>query len=181
FVLAWLFADAGEFTKAREYATDLAARQNPLDASRGHWVLAEVLRRTGELDAANTEIETALSMSRTVCPLDVPGALATQSAIRLAQGRPQEALVVAEEGMARMAEMGGACSQFFRNAYLHLVHAESLDACGQHEAAKAAIGKAREFWALVENKIREPEYRRGFLENVPENRRICQLARLWVE
>ncbi len=181
--LAWLLADAGSLDEARTCALDLVTRSQtrslPLDEARGHWVLAEVLRRMGDLDAANTEIETALLMLRMVCPLDVPGALATLAALRRAQGKPDEALAAAEEGMTRMDAMGGACSQFFRNAFLRLEHAEALNACGRGDDAKVAITKAREWLYEVVAKIGDDEYKKSFLENVPENRRIIELAERW--
>lgn len=182
FALAWLLADSGSFTEARECAADFVARSRtrsiPLDEARGRWVLAEVLRRDGEVDSADTEIQIALSILRKVCPIDVPGALATQAWLGLARGRPEDALTAAAEGMAKMEAMG-ACSIFFRNAFLRLVHAESLNACGRHDDAKVAITKAREWLVEVAAKIGEDEYKKSFLENVPENRRILELARQW--
>ena len=182
FVLAWLLADSCSLAEARECATELVARSRtrsvPFDEARGHWVLAEVLRQSGDLDAADTEIQTALSMLRRVCPLDVSGALATQAALRLAQGRPQDALAAAEEGMAKTEAMG-KCSHFFRDAFLRLSHAECLEATGDHDAARAAIAKAREYLSMIEGKIPDPAHRQSFLEEVPENRRICELAEQW--
>lgn len=143
-------------------------------------MLAEVLRRSGELDAAESEIEKALPMLRMACPLDVPGALATLAALRLTQGRFEVALTTAEEGMAMM-EVMGACSHFFRDAFLRLVHAECLEATGNHDAAKGAIAKAKEWIFLVAARIGDDEYRKSFLENVPENQRILELAQQWLE
>lgn len=100
-----------------------SSRHLPFDEGRGRWVLAEVLRRAGELDAAEAEIQTALLLLTTAYPLEVPGALATLAALRLAQGRIAEALTAAEDGMARYETMG-ACSYFFRGGFLRLVHAD---------------------------------------------------------
>ena len=77
-------------------------------------------------------------------------------------------------------ESMGACSQFFRGAFLRLVHAECLEAAGNHEAAKAAIVGARVRLFTIANKIGDPGYRKSFLENVPENRRTIELARQWL-
>jgi ATP/maltotriose-dependent transcriptional regulator MalT len=182
FEIAWLLAESGSLPEARQCAEEFVARSRtrsaPLDEARGRWVLAEVLRRSGELDAASTEIQTALSMLGMVSRLDVPGALATQAALRLAQGRFQDALAAADEGMARMQAMG-ACSVFFREAFLRLVHAECLEATGDHAAARAAIAGARDYLSMIEGKILDPAYRQSFLEEVPENRRICELAQQW--
>jgi tetratricopeptide (TPR) repeat protein len=181
FVLAWLLADQGNLDEARRWATQLVeanrTRPVPLDAGRGQWALAEVLRRAGELDGADAAIQAALALLRVASPLDTPGALATLAAVRLAQGRIAEALAAAEEGLAKYEAMG-TCG-FFRGAFLRLVHAESREATGDHEAAKAAIAAARARLLAIAAKIGDPEYRKSFLEGVPENRRTLELARQW--
>jgi tetratricopeptide (TPR) repeat protein len=182
FVLAWLLADRGSLDEARRWASRLVesgrARRLPLDEGRGHWALAEVLRRAGELEGADTEIQAGLATLRMAAPLDVPGALATLAAVRLAQGRTTEALAAAEEGLAQYEAMA-ACG-FFRGAFLRLVHAECLEAAGDHEAAQAAILSARQRLFVIAAKIGAPEYRKSFLEAVPENRQTLELARQWV-
>jgi len=182
FVLAWLLADRGAFDEARLWASRLIeagqTRRVPLDEGRGHWVLAEVLRRAGEIDRADAEIQAALVILRMASPLDTPGALATLAALRLAQGKPDEALAATEEGLAKYEAMS-ACG-FFRGAFLHLVHAESLEATGHHEAAKTAIIKARARLFAIAAKIEDQDYHASFFKGVPENRRTLELARQWV-
>jgi eukaryotic-like serine/threonine-protein kinase len=182
FVMAWLLADRGDLSEARGWAGRLAEagrlRHLPLDEGRGHWVLAEVLRRAGELDAADTEIQAALASLRLASPLDTPGALATLAAVRLAQGRSTEAITAAEEGLAKY-DANAACG-FFRGAFVRLVHAECLEATGDHGGAKAAITMARDRLFVIAAKIGDPEYRKSFLEGVPENRRTLELARQWL-
>jgi len=181
FVFAWLLADRGSLDEARRWARRLVeagrTRCVPEDEARGQWVLAEALRRSGELEGADAEIQTALATLRMAAPLDTPGALATLAALRLAQGRIAEALAAAEEGLAQYEAMA-ACG-FFRGAFLRLVHAECLEAAGDHEAAKAAIATAKERLFAIAAKIGDPEYRKSFLEGVPENRRTLELARQW--
>jgi eukaryotic-like serine/threonine-protein kinase len=182
FVVAWLLADRGDFEEARRWAGQLIeagrARRVPLDEGRGHWARAEVLRRAGELDGADTEIQAALAILRMVSPLDTPGALATLAAVRLAQGRVAEARAAAEEGVAKYEAMA-ACG-FFRGGFLRLVHAECLEMAGDHEAAKIAIAGARARLFVIAAKIGDPEYRKSFFEGVPENRRTLELARQWL-
>lgn len=183
FVLAWALADSKEFQRAQEWAERLVttAQQRKLahDEARGHWIVGEIARRLGELDKANTEMQTSLAMLRQICPLDVPGALASLGALRLAQNRPEDALAAAEEGMLRMKAMSGACSQFFRNAFLRLVYAEALEACRKHDAAKIAIAEAHAWLQSIAAKIDDERFRTSFFENVPENRRILELAAQW--
>jgi tetratricopeptide (TPR) repeat protein len=182
FGLAWMFADTGRLAEARQWAERLVdagrARQLPVDEGRGHWVLAEVLRRAGELDAADAAIQAGLAILRTAAPLDLPGALASLAAIRLKQGRPAEALAAAREGVEKY-EAIASCG-FFRGGFLRVVHAECLDAAGDHEAARTAVAAARARVLAIAEKISDPEYRKSFLEAVPENRRTLELARRWI-
>jgi eukaryotic-like serine/threonine-protein kinase len=184
FVLAWFLADRGALDEARTWASRLVMSATSLrlrpEEGRGHWVLAEVLRRVGELEAAEAEIQAARPLVDTASPLDLPGVLATLAALRLAQGRVAEALTAADEGMAKY-ETIGACSQFCRGGFLRLVHAECLEATGDHDAAKAAIARARDRLFVIAGKIGDPVYRKSFLENVPENRRTLELARQWLD
>jgi tetratricopeptide (TPR) repeat protein len=178
FMLSWLYADLGELARARALATQLAesgrAHHSPLEEGRGRWVLAEVLRRDGDLDGADREIQTALAMTM---PLDHAGALATLSALRLAQGRAEEALAAAEDAMARSEAMGG-CGMF-RGAFLRLAHAEALHATGGHDAARSAIAQARARILAIVGNIPDPDHRTSFLEQVPENARTLALASAW--
>ncbi|WP_437681383.1 protein kinase domain-containing protein [Sorangium sp. So ce131] len=185
FVMAWMLAERGALAEARAYADHLAltlgrARGLPLDEGRGRWVLAEVLRRAGALEEAEREVDSALRLLGTTCLTDVSGVLATKAALRLAQGRPGEALAAAEEGLSRQAAMG-LHDRFFRGgSFLRLVHAESLVATGRHDEARAAVARARDRIFSIAAKISDDVYRTSFLENVPENRRILELAREWL-
>jgi hypothetical protein len=145
-----------------------------MEEGRGRWVLAEVLRRDGDLDGADREAGVALAM---VVPLDRPGVLATLSALRLAQGRAEEALAAAEDAMARCQAMGG-CG-VFRGAFVRLAHAEALHATGARDAAARAIADARARLLAIAGKIADPDHRASFLERVPENARTLALADAW--
>jgi eukaryotic-like serine/threonine-protein kinase len=177
--LAWLRADRGELDQACSVATELSEHGRThhiaMDESRGRWALAEVLRRMRDLEAAEREIRTALGM---LIPIEQPGALATLSAIRLAQGRADDALATAEDAVARCAAMGG-CG-LFRGAFVRLARCEALHATGAHEAARRAIGAARDRLFAIAGRIADPAYRQSFLEVVPENARTRALARAWL-
>jgi eukaryotic-like serine/threonine-protein kinase len=179
FHLSWLLADRGALDEARALATRLCeygqAYQLPLEELRGRWVLAEVLRRMGDLEAAERELQAALAMA---IPLDHPGVLATLSVLRLAQGRAGEALVAAEDAVARCTAMDG-CGMF-RGAFVRLAHAEALHATGAHDAARHAIAAARTRLFAIADRIADPDYKASFLENVPENARTLALARAWL-
>jgi tetratricopeptide (TPR) repeat protein len=179
FCLAWLLADRGAFDEARAIATQAAddsqVRRSRGDESRGRWVLAEVLRRVGEHEAAERELATARAL---MGPLDEPGVLATLAMLRLAAGRAEEARDHAADAVARLAAMGG-CG-LFRGAFVRLAHAEALHATGALDAARAAIAEARAHLLAIAGRIAEPAYRQGFLDAVPENARTLALARAWL-
>jgi eukaryotic-like serine/threonine-protein kinase len=177
--LAWLLADRGALDEARALATQLSehgrARHIALDEGRGRWAFGEVLRRMGDLEAAERAIQLALGM---VAPLDQPGALATLSALRLAQGRAEDALAAAEDAVARLEAMRGC--HMFRGAFVRLAHAEALHATGAHAAARRAIGEARDRLVAITGRIADPAYKQSFLEAVPENARTLALAHTWL-
>jgi tetratricopeptide (TPR) repeat protein len=178
FLLAWLYADRGALDPARALATQLiessCAHRDRMGEARGRWVLAEVLRRIGDLEGAEREIEGALTMA---IPIEQPGARATLAALRLAQGRAADALAAAEDAVAR-SEAAGACGMF-RGAFVRLVHAEALRATGAHDAARHAIARARARLLAIADKIADPGYRASFLADVPENARTLALAAAW--
>jgi tetratricopeptide (TPR) repeat protein len=177
-----MLGERGAFAEARAWAermiTSGRARGLPVDEGRGHWVLAEALRREGAFEGAETALASALAMLGASSPLDHPGVLATRAALLFGQGRVDEALGAAEEGRKRSDAQGG-CG-YFRAAFLRLVHAECLHAAGQIEAAREAIGLARERLLRSAAKIGDPAYAQSFVEDVPENARIFALAREWL-
>jgi tetratricopeptide (TPR) repeat protein len=177
--LSWVYADRGALDQARALATQLSdygrAHGNRLEEGRGRWVLAEVLRRMGDLAAADREAQVALDMA---VPLEQPGVLATLSAIRLAQGRSSDALAAAQDALARGTAMGG-CG-LFRGALMRLTHAEALHATGARAAARSAVAQARAYLLAVADKIADPSYRTSFLDQVPENARTLALASAWL-
>jgi tetratricopeptide (TPR) repeat protein len=178
FMLSWLYADLGALPRARAVATELTeagrAHHNPLEEGRGRWALAEVLRREGDLDGAEREVQLAFAMA---VPIEQPGVLATLSVLRLAQGRAEEALAAAEDAMARSEVMGG-CG-LFRASFVRLAHAEALQATGAHDAAARAIADARARLLAIADKIADPACKTSFLERVPENARTLVLADAW--
>ena len=179
FCLSWIRADRGALDEARALATELCeygvAQRLPPEECRGRWVLAEVLRRQGDLEGAERELEVAL---RLVAPLERPAILGTLTELRLAQGRTAEALAAAEEAIARYTAMHG-CGMF-RGTAIRLAHAEALHATGDLDAARAAITEARARLLAVAGKIEDPTYRRSFIEEVAVNARTFALARAWL-
>ena len=171
--LAFQLAKLEDAHREAERLLELGRRRGfPLDEARGHWILAEVRRRSGDLAAAEAAAEAALAIA---VPMDRPAFLATLAAARLAQGRTQEALATAEEAMARYRELG-FCSHFFGTALLRVVHIECLLAADQRERARDAAADASAWLLGIAAKIGDPRYRATFLDAVPEHRRILELA-----
>jgi hypothetical protein len=129
-----------------------------------------------DIEGAERELEAALGMM--VPALEHPGVLGTLAALRLAQGRAEDALAAAEDAIARWTAMGG-CG-LFRGAFVLLAHAEALHAAGADDRARQAITEARARLLAIAARIPDPAYRQSFLENVPENARTMALARAWL-
>lgn len=180
--LTWVLAERGDYVHAKRWADLLiqygATRHLTSDEGEGRWALAEVLRREGDLEGADREITSAIRMLRPKNVLDTPAILATLARIRLAQGRVDEAVAAASEGVA-VYETTGACA-YFRAIYLRLVHVESLEAAGQHDKACAALEKAHKEVLANAAKIADPRYRQHYLQDAIEPRQVLELAKEWL-
>jgi tetratricopeptide (TPR) repeat protein len=180
FLLAWLCADCGDFGEALHHAESLLSagrsRGLPLDEARGHWVVAEVLRRTPGTpkERAQREAELAVAQLREVCPLDLPGALATLAAIELERGLVERAHALLQEALELEANMGAA-SQFFRSAFLRATHLAALQAAASVELANYAQRYAA--WLdEIADKVLDSVLREAFRSRVPEHATIYDYA-----
>jgi tetratricopeptide (TPR) repeat protein len=179
-VLIGLLIDRGRLEEAHQLSLRMVeagrARNLPPHEGRGRWSLAEVLRRSGDLEEAAHEASVAFDLLL-IAPLDQAATRVTLAAVRLAQGRAVEARTAAEEALNRYDALRGFG---FRGAFARLVHFEALYATGAHEAAREAILKANERLHTNAAKIGDPVYQKSFLENVPENARTLELAKEWL-
>lgn len=73
----------------------------------------------------------------------------------------------------------GGCG-LYRGAFVRLAHAEALHASGSLTAARIAIAEARASLLATAAKIPDPDHRRSFLAEVPENARTLALALAWL-
>jgi ATP/maltotriose-dependent transcriptional regulator MalT len=181
--LARAKADRGELDEALADATALAdaARASEQQGQQGQLgslrlQLARIQLRRRDIEAAEREALAAIDFVA-LRPRDRALALATLADVRLAQGRPAEALASVEQAMATLQSIPPA---YRAGVYLPLVHAEALDATGDHEGARAVIARARAELFARADKIGDPVIRRSFLENVPENARLLSRARQWL-
>jgi tetratricopeptide (TPR) repeat protein len=175
-----VLADRGALDEARAVGEALVTRCQalgfPANEGRARWTLAYVLLVSGDLDAADREFATAIAMLERV-PLDRAGATAMRASLRLAQGRPAEALADAREALDRLTERGAPA---FRGEFARLVHAEALRATGDVDGATQVIASARAIILAQAEGIADPEVRRCFLTRVPEHRRTLELAAAWL-
>ena len=103
-------------------------------------------------------------------------AIRARALLGLPEPRAAEALEAASAAMELLVQLGTVESG---DALIRLTHAEALRASGKDDAAVTAIAEARANLQLRADQIEDPDWRRGFMEDVVENRRILQLADAW--
>lgn len=135
--------------------------------------LAMISRLGRDWDGAAEHAVAALRLLEQAAPPLVPAALGTLAAIRLEQGRVDEALGLAEQAHLELAK---PASVEYGEHLIRWSYAEALRRVGRGaEAARVAQeGKAR----LLEEseKLEDEELRNGFLRGVPDNARLLGLA-----
>lgn len=180
--LAWILAEREAFDEARKWTDVLIqygqSRQLISDEGEGRWALAEVLRRSGDIEGADREIKMAMQFLLPKNVLDTPAVLATLARIRQAQGRFGEAVEAATKGVA-VYEKTGECA-YFRAMFVRLTLVEVLEAAGQHDKACIALEKARAEVLANAAKIGDTEFRRRYMEEAIEPRRILELSEQWL-
>ena len=62
-------------------------------------------------------------------------------------------------------------------AFVRLTYARVLTGTGQVEQGRAALTSAHERLVLRASRIRDPAWRRSFLEQVPENARTIEMVK----
>jgi tetratricopeptide (TPR) repeat protein len=137
-----------------------------------HAYLGLILRRMGELSRAEVEARKAVELL-SLLPTLAPLSLAVLSSVLLAQGHVAEALAEARSAhaAAEQAEEG--------EALIRLVLVEALLAGGEVEAAREAVERAGARLIERSETIKNPAWRRAFLEDVEENARTLSLLRAW--
>ncbi len=172
--LVGVLADSGDLEEARVEAerTLSAGRRTGLvaDEGRGHWLVGEVARRAGELDIALSQVTQAIELLATA-PLDQAAATVTLAAVHLDAGRLLEALAASTKAMASYATTRAFG---YRGTFARLIHARILEAAGDTEAAEAAFQEARSHVIATAAKINNEDYRKLFLEVVPENKALLE-------
>jgi hypothetical protein len=177
FVLSNTLADMGRLDEARVEAEAMAAaeqqQKNVFFEGLSRSTLAEILRRQGDLAAAEHEALAALSLL-TANSFDAAIARSRLAAIRLDQSRAAEALACAREAVAAIEGAPG-----YAGVWVGLTLAEALHASGDHAAARQALAVAQSRLLARAATIDDAALRASFLERVPYNARVMALARAW--
>jgi eukaryotic-like serine/threonine-protein kinase len=129
-----------------------------------------------DLPAAENAARGALAVAAAWPPLPLNHAesLAILSRTLLAQGRFDEALRAASDGLDELRRLGGIDDG---EAIIRLTYAEALWATGDREGAREAILAARQRLEERARRISDLALRESFLERVPENAATLRLAR----
>lgn len=137
--------------------------------------LATTLALDGQLEAAERAAREAAEITRSM-PILLPSTLATLARVLLGQGRRDEALAAAREAVSLRDAVAGVDEG---ESLVRLVHAEALEAAGDHEAAREAIVKAHRRLLERAARIQQAVWRESFLGNVPDNARTIALGAAW--
>jgi tetratricopeptide (TPR) repeat protein len=138
--------------------------------------LVDACLGAGDLDAAAAAAERAIAYVEQLPPF-LAQALAMRAQVLLEQRRAAEALSYAQDAVAPL-HLGQHAVQ--GEARIHLVYAEALRATGAMDAARVEIQRARDAIDVRAAKIANADWRKTFLEAIPENARTLQLAREWL-
>jgi tetratricopeptide (TPR) repeat protein len=172
-------ARRGEVDQARELLTQAVEafdeQGNQRLGGMARCYLAEVLVEGGDLRGAQRAAREAVLMVEGI-PAFRRSSLSTLAAVHLARGALEDARDCSESAVTGL---GPSDDVSFGESLVRLVHAETLFACEQREAAHFALRVARDRLRERAERIADPERRAAFLTGVPENARTLQLAETW--
>jgi eukaryotic-like serine/threonine-protein kinase len=135
--------------------------------------LVEACLAAGDLAAGAAAAERAIALVEQLPPF-LALAMAMHAEVLLRQGRPAEALTLAQDAVAPL-HLGHHAVQ--NEARIHLVYIEALRATGAMDAARVEIERASAALQARAAKIANAEWRKSYLEALPENARTLELAR----
>ncbi|WP_437479358.1 protein kinase [Sorangium sp. So ce1014] len=130
-----------------------------------------------ELAEAEEELR-AVGDPDALVPLVRATHLSVKAKIRIRQRRAGEAVAFAREALDWHRRAGADFAPI--QEPISAIYAEALHASGDAEAAREVIRAARDELLARADRIGDPAFRRGFLENVSANARTLALARAWL-
>ncbi|WP_437549548.1 protein kinase [Sorangium sp. So ce367] len=159
---------AGVIEEARAFA-------NGRQMAQARVLLAQSLLALGDFVQACAQATTAIGETQAYPALQAI-AHATLAQALLRAGRDVDALAAARGAIELVERFGGLDED---EALVRLAWTETLHACGDVDAARAALVAARDQLHAEADAIESPDLRRSFLEAVPEHARILALAEVW--
>ncbi|HEX8706615.1 MAG TPA: AAA family ATPase [Myxococcaceae bacterium] len=171
-------AEPAHHDEAHQLALETQETQktNVINQGSAHLVLAKVALLRGLLTEAEAQARKSCEALRSFRAYHIMARTTLCNSL-LAQQRVAEARAEAEQGVSELEQMGppGAMAVGMR-----LALAEACFAQGDQEPGEAALRKALECVHLRASDIPGAEAREHFLNQVPENARVRELARqLW--
>ncbi|MDC3960048.1 serine/threonine-protein kinase [Polyangium jinanense] len=150
--------------KDRRREAGLLVHAARIRAMQGDHVGAVTLARTAAEEAEDIPAQRAY-------------ALAVLASSLLAEGHTVAALAPASEAASHLDRIGGIEDG---EALTRLVQALALHGTGQEADAKRRLGEARRRLLEKADKIGDRRFRRSFLEQVPDHRRLIETAAQWL-
>jgi hypothetical protein len=157
-------------------ANDVIAGGSVIASGSAHAVLAEIKRRQDDLPGAEMAARAACEAMRS-SPAYLWEIIALQSRILLEQGRVEEALAIAEDGVQELERLGLAG---YGELALRLSLVEARHAAGQVKAARALLMDAIQHLQKRLTDIPEAAARERYLTKVPVNAQLVALAKEWL-
>ena len=165
------FPDEGRAVEEQAIAVFVTQKEKRLEVgSRIYLVM--ILLKLGELEAAEREARAAVAGCE-ANPLSLPCAMAALSSALRARGDATGALEASYEAKRLLDRSGGVEEG---EAYIRLAHAEALAATGSLDAAQEIAFEAEGILRAQSEKLADPDTRASFLERVPENARLLEMA-----
>jgi tetratricopeptide (TPR) repeat protein len=160
----------------RQAIEGFAAQNDRVGEGRARAYLSGALQVAGEHAAAAEEAERALTLLEASPPFRA--ALLGLLALTLTDnGKKEEAFKAGTEAMQLFEQMGGTMEG---ESIVRIGYAEGLRAKGDLEGSKRAIAAARERLLARANKMKNVEWRKGFLGVIQENVRTLARAGEWL-
>ncbi|MEM9489919.1 MAG: AAA family ATPase, partial [Myxococcota bacterium] len=137
--------------------------------------LANICIVKQDIDRATHAVHGALASMSDSSPLK-PTALSILARTHLVRDQPDQALQFAQQAMQLLDSLHSIEGD---ETIIRLIYSETLAATGQLSSASAVIASAHEQLLSQAKRIDRSDWRRSFLEDVPEHARILNFAQKW--